>query len=122
MLPMKMIYSREKVRQSLHCNTIFHLLFSHHFEEKMQDSELLFMPADLNLISLSAHDTTLKLLWSFFRASGVRGISDGDCHVMQRLLLQCLPACHGTLVQTVSQGWVTSALLSFGNTQNSLEH
>lgn len=96
MWPMKIIYSREKVRQGLHCNTVFHLLLSHHNTEKMQDSELLFRPAELSWISFSVHANVLKFLWHFFRASDATGISDEDGHVRQRLLLQYLPACHDT--------------------------
>lgn len=102
-----MIYSRENVRQSLHGNTIFHLLLSHHHKEQMQDSELLFRPAELSWTSLSVHANILKFLWHFFRASDVTGISDEDCHVMHRLLLQYLPAAHDTSDANCDQGCVT---------------
>ena len=60
MLPTKVMYSRQRVRQSLHCNMIFHLLLSHHHKELMQGSELLFRPAELSWTSLSVHANILK--------------------------------------------------------------
>lgn len=56
MLPTKMIYSRQKVRQSLYHNMIFPLLIFHHHKEQMQVSELLFRPAELSWNSFSVDD------------------------------------------------------------------
>lgn len=106
MLPSKMIYSRQKVRQSLHHNMIFQLLVSHHHKEQMQVSQLLFRPAELSWTSFSVDDNILKGFSAIFLGPLMFTRS------VMKTVLRCRDHCCNNLLssmtfltQAVSQGY-----------------